>query len=1282
MSTENTEAGEGELQELALLMENRTFVDYFNTFLCLPVFGQHVFYNFLEAEFDFEPPIRNRRHLYLDRREILRWLWSDRYIPFRRSTLYVEYQLCLQLRATRVTLPGIKPTEDDGEDCRTLVWNVMGTVTGMLHFRESLRNTCGEAVYRCWRDIETWKRLEDPVKRMYLKHTIKTKYISQGRGDEVKNAIMVLVFRGVLNFGLVPGDIAGSDNVHEELGPRVVEASETDAALLELQGLLIAALKKYWLPRHLVRVVHTSTKETLDLLKRTAPGDTDTLSNERRLRCRFMFPTIYQASGISSPATEVYESMSATDLPGQTPTDVSESSEELDEVKVEHIDLLSLWGGPARDIFTRKSLSSCSLPGNDSPDELSRRSIQSKYLSAARHIRSPIPIELTSFLCGKKRTQLGNFPNISNRVLWSLASDMLACCPFRSFLEKNDHLFDLRYLNFWTDVRIYMDTDDNAVDDIGRPLRRALAHRIVSRYLYRNQGVRDLFPEALKKSIFYALNEHRGDNVLCMAQDIAQESMWEPLRHYMQDERRRFLNQVRGKRYQLSVRKLRHMDKVVKKTHGSYEADDADPLFFFQCNTVDTASAASANSPTPSTTPLSRPGTSYNMSISQEQMWKAMELTVLCSEYGVSMMVPQKVLGVEQLPDVLYSDYGSLHISRVATVRNDKLRKLTEKPKIDIETIKVSRRVLCIEEVDYSSFKRKNTTDKPEVEVKPRGRIVSRRIGAAAERPPKPKSFIEILTTTVHYDFFKRFMAIHKMSTPLMFWRAVEDLKDLSNSSTRQIRVSQIIRKFFGKYSKYGTTLDCDEEIIEQIPNMDKVTPGILICAQAAVFRSMERKWYPMYMETYPAESGNSSPDRIRLSPLRPTANNVTPDFANLVKETATRQKRKRGIFKTRKTLATWRSLTSSLVDFNRGVSSKQMSQLFEIFLKCEVEREQTNINPDQHLLNSQLQNIEKNAMPSGYVTNVQTRVVIRHRLVILNRLPSDLRFWTEVKKFQDLTDTMMSRGSVSAQDTEFLCDKIRSIISCYLASEVSPRVQINVPSDLALNIINSLASSGPTRGIFHDAIILLFPVLYHYYGRFTEEWMKGEIPEEYMDIIEQALRGRVTDDPHANEKIPDYTDVKADSIKVTTQLFLDEGSTKIQFSLANGITLVYPMTRIPRTPPNVGRRMTRHSILTLNEVDSPKKDSKQRIDKRGGDEKKRSEKIIVKEGRNITPATKKTPASVDHMRRLNLLLESLNREREEKMKEQNRRFSKMINFESIVAAAMAERSETNSMQS
>ena len=45
------------------------------------------------------------------------------------------------------------------------------------------------------------------------------------------------------------------------------------------------------------------------------------------------------------------------------------------------------------------------------------------------------------------------------------------------------------------------------------------------------------------------------------------------------------------------------------------------------------------------------------------------------------------------------------------------------------------------------------------------------------------------------------------------------------------------------KFSCLGAVLDCHEDIIRQIPQMEKVTPGILICAQAAVYRSMERNW-------------------------------------------------------------------------------------------------------------------------------------------------------------------------------------------------------------------------------------------------------------------------------------------------------------------------------------------------------------------------------------------------------------------------------------------------------
>lgn len=41
-----------------------------------------------------------------------------------------------------------------------------------------------------------------------------------------------------------------------------------------------------------------------------------------------------------------------------------------------------------------------------------------------------------------------------------------------------------------------------------------------------------------------------------------------------------------------------------------------------------------------------------------------------------------------------------------------------------------------------------------------------------------------------------------------------------------------------------GFLLDCSDDIIRQIPTMEKVPPSVLICAQASVYRSMERKWY------------------------------------------------------------------------------------------------------------------------------------------------------------------------------------------------------------------------------------------------------------------------------------------------------------------------------------------------------------------------------------------------------------------------------------------------------
>ena len=91
-------------------------------------------------------------------------------------------------------------------------------------------------------------------------------------------------------------------------------------------------------------------QETLDLLMRPAPGEDVSLANERRMRCRFLFPTVPHLSN-TSQQTEVIVSKSATDMlervaSGATAISDSNLGEGTDGLRPE--DLLSIWGGKNR----------------------------------------------------------------------------------------------------------------------------------------------------------------------------------------------------------------------------------------------------------------------------------------------------------------------------------------------------------------------------------------------------------------------------------------------------------------------------------------------------------------------------------------------------------------------------------------------------------------------------------------------------------------------------------------------------------------------------------------------------------------------------------------------------------------------------------------------------------------------------------------------------------------------------------------------------------------------
>ena len=93
----------------------------------------------------------------------------------------------------------------------------------------------------------------------------------------------------------------------------------------------------------------------------------------------------------------------------------------------------------------------------------------------------------------------------------------------------------------------------------------------------------------------------------------------------------------RGDRCQLNSRQRRAIDKMsISRAKSARSSADVDPEYFFNCVTLGTdSSPPSFESPTmhrDSVTP--RPESSYQVKITGEQTLKAMELTVLCREYG------------------------------------------------------------------------------------------------------------------------------------------------------------------------------------------------------------------------------------------------------------------------------------------------------------------------------------------------------------------------------------------------------------------------------------------------------------------------------------------------------------------------------------------------------------------------------------------------------------------------------------------------------------------------
>ncbi|KAL3860298.1 hypothetical protein ACJMK2_010437 [Sinanodonta woodiana] len=1146
-----------ELEQFIIRLENKTFVDYFNVFLSLPVFGQHVCYNYLKRTFELEPAVKERTNIFVDKHEFLCWLYTERYKLFQSSALYCEYLMAEELKTATIHVTGISDNDAVTANTSNLSRNLFGSVIGIQLFRQFLKGTCGENVFSCWREIEKWRHFEynDPEKA-HLKNRIKMTYISDTAKEFISKRSKVLIFQGSLNDELLPDEEILVD-ILEAIGFETKRLMlETDQSFLYFQKLLLLALKLYWVKRYVLHLELTTPFALMKTLSRRSAGEDANEIRERMLRSRVMFPSVYEkevidtslrstiiTGSISSSSTSVDVSTTERDSSGWSNGHVTRNGVESDlgEEETVHIspkNLFSLWAGPSKNI---KLISAYNTPITQCEDDTSTVYNDSEEdvgmwhtLTSPRLAETAIPSTIRSFMTGKT-TYTFMFQGNYYRISWSLASDILAGSPFQKFLTESGNSQGLRYLQLWKDLRDYSNADEHCINICGESCRKVLSNKIAGSYLSGSER-NNLFSERLRESLLRDLSKNNDSPLIFSAQGIAVQALWEPMKMYIKSERSSFVNRVQANHLFVPYKRKVKMQAGLSVDHPTY--DSFDPMYSFtMTNRLNGSPSDNNPSDNESFMPpqkqslfqneVSSPTDEWKSEMLEAQLWRAMELSILCTEHGNCQTLTHTVFKLDDLLDSLQEYYGSLHIRKTETVRKPWLRDLVVKPKIDIKSLRVSTKLIdetplrhCMS-IEEERFRRGD-------------RYNLRREGVFMERPPKPKSLQDLLSSSIQYDFFKRFLIDNNALTPLNFWRNIEDLKQLSHIKTIQMKIKQIVKKYFSRHGRI-VMLDCDDDIIWQIPVLEKVTPAVLVVAQNAVLRSLEKKWYCAYLETFPRDESLVS----KLFLEDPEKVETVKDIVNLLPAL----KSKRQIEgKQNRVIQTWRWFMHNLCEFQRSISDTEKLIKLETYLECESDHAQ---KPELKLGRR----------------NTPTRVVWRNRVIILARLPQDLWFYVEILKYMSLVDNVYATLCVTHEDTSILVDKAKSVIICFLNSEFPPKVQVNIPSEMAYVITSNLEYVGPTRALFHEALLLLFPLLYHYWKKFKKDESEKLLPLEYYHRLKKKLQGRSAHTPHQNITIPNYLNIKVENIPAVTMPLLEE-KMKITFSFLEGVRYVYSLSR------------------------------------------------------------------------------------------------------------------------
>ncbi|NXH78254.1 RGSL protein, partial [Hydrobates tethys] len=785
--------------DIGLLLRDDVFVDFFNTFLNLPVFGQTPIYISSMGQWDLWPELPSR--LDLSPPALLAWLEKHRLPHFCKSSLCLHLILCQKLLGFIRSGEAAKLLNWQSAD-RWLLEKCISGSQGMWRFRAFVQGMAGEELINFWLTTERLLGLDESDARqrdLYLSllHRLKATHLREGSS-------VVTLCRTIV--GSVPK------------ARSIQPISTRKEVLSKMQERALFMIQSYWLPKFFIhcKMGMEEEKSCWPLLQEY---------RERLLRSNSQEPSgfsenlftmhIKRSQGLSGPYcskkakaeiwTLVKEGRDTQEMkmpsfqvqPERQPRPAGSTKEShLDKDALGSIPQQSKH--PANTAFGGKEgATSPKRPRPNAEQVLHLEDLcEEKVLS---NLRTSAPlVQLPSL---KKPVKTLSF------LPWALSAETCAGRPFRDFLKHQDRSVETRLLDLWHDLEEFLPVVLDPSRENSFFLRHLIGEKICKTYL--EEGTIRQLP--LETRTLRSLRNHLMSGEFSPWIFRAQKEICKVLcyfyEEFLADDDRTFLqfmspqsdvpmpemqgHAVGKDEYYLLSQRMNQSLKLSQALHGTRNLEG---LFSKHWQLIATRDLQKGGSIQVEVEPL------------------------LCSTDSKKTMSNEMVV---QKPSLAVDSPG----------KEDELLCL-KSPSLAVEPKNRKKRAVPMK-------KTKSSTTKPTT--------------VAVEKPSRrPRHFVKVLHNPAHLQFFKQFLEERNADEPLRFWMTVEKLLAETNPKTKSFLVNSIVRDYFQAEIPAEEQLDCHSSIIKEINEAEVVSPFMLMTAQIFVQKAMENRWFKEYQDLFP----------------------------------------------------------------------------------------------------------------------------------------------------------------------------------------------------------------------------------------------------------------------------------------------------------------------------------------------------------------------------------------------------------------------------------------------